>query len=96
MASPIRGSALYEGVSPTYERDPIGNGNALLQGVWHRSGCRSAILRKFWDKLYYCYRDDVVFSGGYFAPSSRMLEFLSEECGALTECPLVRVATGYV
>jgi hypothetical protein len=29
-----------------------------------------------WDKLYYCYRDDVVFSGGLSAPSLRMLEFL--------------------
>lgn len=29
-----------------------------------------------WDKLYYCYRDDVVFFDGRCAPSSRMLEFL--------------------
>lgn len=29
-----------------------------------------------WDKLYYCYREDVVFSDGRCAPASRMLEFL--------------------
>lgn len=38
-------------------------------------------LKPAWDKLYYCYRDDVVFSGGRSAPSSRMIEFLSEERG---------------
>lgn len=29
-----------------------------------------------WDKLYYCYRDDLVFVDGRHAPASRMLDFL--------------------
>jgi hypothetical protein len=29
-----------------------------------------------WDKLYYCYRDDLIFVNGRSAPASRMLEFL--------------------
>jgi hypothetical protein len=54
---------------PVYKIDQTQTDNSLRQ--WERA-------REFWDKLYYCYRDDVVFIPGTNQSSSpdKLKEYL--------------------